>query len=281
MTFYAQWIIDEHDITYDPNGGEFEGSTDPTTKTYEYNEAITLGVEPTREHYHFLGWIDDEGDVHSAEEPYTVTKDATFTASWEIDHHWPTYDPNGGEFEESTDPTIHVHEYGEEIEIPEAATSEDGLIFKGWQEEDGNLYQPGDAYTVEDDATFVAQWKLPITFDPNGGTLDGSTDPKVVEYNPGDAVTIEQAAEREHYVFEEWNTAADGSGDSYQPGDTTEFAQATTLYAVWTLEQHVVTYNPNGGTYEGSTEPTEETHDYNEEITLGSAATRDHYNFLG
>ncbi|MBP3890760.1 MAG: InlB B-repeat-containing protein [Solobacterium sp.] len=281
VTFYAQWIIDEHDITYDPNGGEFEGSTDPTTKTYEYNEAITLGVEPTREHYHFLGWIDDEGDVHSAEEPYTVTKDATFTASWEIDHHWLTYDPNGGEFEESTDPTIHVHEYGEEIEIPEAATSEDGLIFKGWQEEDGNLYQPGDAYTVEDDATFVAQWKLPITFDPNGGTLDGSTDPKVVEYNPGDAVTIEQAAEREHYVFEEWNTAADGSGDSYQPGDTTEFAQATTLYAVWTLEQHVVTYNPNGGTYEGSTEPTEETHDYNEEITLGSAATRDHYNFLG
>ncbi|MBP3883945.1 MAG: InlB B-repeat-containing protein [Olsenella sp.] len=44
---------------------------------------------------------------------------------------------------------------GREIRIHEAPTRE-GYTFDYWK---GSAYQPGDAYTVTEDHTFVAQWK--------------------------------------------------------------------------------------------------------------------------
>ena len=39
---------------------------------------------------------------------------------------------------------------------------------------------------------------------------------------------------RENYTFTGWNTAADGSGVNYYPGDTMVLTQeATIFYAVW------------------------------------------------
>ncbi len=38
---------------------------------------------------------------------------------------------------------------------------------------------------------------------------------------------------RNGYEFEKWNTAPDGTGDSYAPGDTICIKENTTLYAIW------------------------------------------------
>src|SRR5690606_39573914 len=49
------------------------------------------------------------------------------------------------------------------------------------------------------------------------------------------------------YSFASWNTAPDGSGESYQPGQTLILgAEDVTLYAQWTINQYTVSYDGNG-----------------------------------
>lgn len=70
-----------------------------------------------------------------------------------------TYDLNGGSYNGSTDNIVEKYPAGTGILIHEAPTRE-GYTFTYWK---GSEYKPGDAYTVTEDHTFVAQWQ------PNGG----------------------------------------------------------------------------------------------------------------
>lgn len=47
-----------------------------------------------------------------------------------------------------------------------------------------------------------------------------------------------------------WNTAKNGSGTSYQPGQLMDVSAPITLYAQWKNKNHVIRYAPNGGTGE-------------------------------
>ena len=51
---------------------------------------------------------------------------------------------------------------------------------------------------------------------------------------------------REGYNFLNWNTAVDGTGDSYADGATVNLTENTTLYAQWTQDP-VITFDANGG----------------------------------
>lgn len=86
VTFYAQWTADEHDVIFDPSGGQYDGKTIPTTEKHDYDETFTL-TAATREHYQFMGWKanDAAGTVYQAGARYHVTGDVTFTAQWECD----------------------------------------------------------------------------------------------------------------------------------------------------------------------------------------------------
>ena len=66
-----------------------------------------------------------------------------------------TYKLNGGNYNGSTDDVVEEYDAGTVISIPDAPVR-DGYTFTYWQ---GSEYQPGDAYTVEEDHTFTAQWK--------------------------------------------------------------------------------------------------------------------------
>ena len=50
------------------------------------------------------------------------------------------------------------------------------------------------------------------------------------------------------YTFTGWNTAADGSGSSYAAGASFMLNADVTLYAQWTLETFIVSFDPEGGT---------------------------------
>ena len=55
---------------------------------------------------------------------------------------------------------------------------------------------------------------------------------------------------RDGFTFKGWNTSADGTGTAYQPGENYEPDQdggTVTLYAQWTVWQHTVHYDANGG----------------------------------
>jgi uncharacterized repeat protein (TIGR02543 family) len=76
-----------------------------------------------------------------------------------------------------------------------------------------------------------------VTYNDNGST-SGVVPTDSQGYLPGATVTVldnSGTLAKTGYVFNGWNTAADGSGTSYQPGATFSYAAPVTLYAKWSV----------------------------------------------
>lgn len=114
-------------------------------------------------------------------------------------------------------------------------TTADG---KGTYYEDGATINP-----FTDNMSLFAIWKPCVAYDANGGT--GAL-PETHSYDIGADVTVADkpgTLERVGYVFNGWNTAADGSGTHYEAGNTFKIYDGVTLYAMWV---HTVAYHGNG-----------------------------------
>jgi len=86
----------------------------------------------------------------------------------------------------------------------------------------------------------------------NGNSNTGGTAPTKQAYITSSTVTVASntgSLVRTGYIFNGWNTAADGSGTHYNAGSGTFTISAnTTLYAEWTPAGNTVTFDANGGT---------------------------------
>jgi hypothetical protein len=133
-------------------------------------------------------------------------------------------------------------------------------IFIGWNTKPdgmGTLYQAGDPLTVEEeDIILYAQWsteprepdKYIVTYNLNGAT-SGTAPSHVTNIAFGDKITLALADGLSRlnvtdppefpgwtadFEFTGWNTKADGTGTSYQPGSQSDWIRAdTTFYAQW------------------------------------------------
>ncbi|MDO4974622.1 MAG: InlB B-repeat-containing protein, partial [Eubacteriales bacterium] len=133
------------------------------------------------------------------------------------------------------------------------------------------VYQDGETADFED---------TEHTVETVGGMYDD--DPDLVEMMTENAeyyTVISEEPEREGYIFQCWNTEPDGSGEEYLGGFQRLLTGDLKLYAQWKPLSFTITYDPNGGTLNGSTEPSVETHDYGEEITISPAPSREGYTF--
>ena len=85
---------------------------------------------------------------------------------------------------------------------------------------------------------WIQRGDLTLSYDANGGALRedfaASDDAGDGTYAPGAKVTVrENPYVREGYEFAGWSTAADGTGESCEPGDRFTLSESTTLYAQW------------------------------------------------
>ena len=156
----------------------------------------------------------------------------------------PVYDGNGNTSGEAPVEALIV-EPGQTISCRDANTlAKDGYVFSEWNTQadgSGTSYSPDDEIIMQDgDITLYAQWEVSytLTYQANGaetGTVPVDTN----TYLAGTQVTVASNTgelEITGYVFDEWNTAADGSGVSYEQGTTLEFGtEDITLYAQWVL----------------------------------------------
>ena len=100
------------------------------------------------------------------------------------------------------------------------------------------------AYTWSNETPWLPVTTFTITYDGNtntGGNVptDGSS-----PYTTGSTVTIlgnTGTLAKTGFTFSGWNTAADGSGTSYSPGNTFVFVANTILYARWVAVPAVLT----------------------------------------
>lgn len=83
---------------------------------------------------------------------------------------------------------------------------------------------------------YLTSTKYAVSYSANGGT-GSMTD--ATEYSGGDSVTVKASTltAPTGSVFASWNTRADGTGVSYDAGDTFAIYEDTTLYAIWVAEE--------------------------------------------
>ena len=126
-----------------------------------------------------------------------------------------------------------------------------GYTFDGWNDQSdgqGTDYAEGASYNFDADTTLYAQWTRDssgpriVTFDPNGGSgTMAEVTSGVAGPLPTNTLTLDG------YTFAGWNTQQDGQGTPYADGATFDFGSDQTLFAQW-IQNHTVTFDPNGGT---------------------------------
>ncbi len=243
-----QLILDRYyRVTY-KDGANGAAFGDRVLEAKENSPAPAFGSDPTREGYKFTGWDKPVSDK--------VTEHLTYTAQWEANAYTVKYsDGIGGKaFKDES----YVGRYGNPTPLfagtihPSYEIEGKTYVFKEWQ--------PAVADTVTGDVTYVAQWEITgpnvIVYHGNGGVR---TDGRDVHYDQTlNATYLDVLSNsdirfnRPDYRFAGWNTKADGSGDSYQPGDMVSFSgigsdETVDLYAMWEANTYTVTFNCNGG----------------------------------
>lgn len=136
------------------------------------------------------------------------------------------------------------------ISLPANGFQKTGYTFVGWNTNSagtGTTYQPGASYTITADVTLYAKWSqitYPVTY--NGNAADGGSTASQTKVW-GTPLTLQaNGFTRTNYTFLYWNTAADGSGTTYNAGASYTANAVLTLYAIWKKNNIPVFINDSG-----------------------------------
>lgn len=159
-----------------------------------------------------------------------------------------SYNANGGSGAPSSQTGTGVGSYT--FPISNAKPTRSGYTFLGWSLSStatSASYQPGGSITLTASDILYAVWKAntyTVSYNANGGSGAPSNQTKTY----GVTLTLSNTKPtRTGYTFSAWNTAQNGSGTSYAPGGSYTANAAVTLYAQWTVNTYVVTFDAQGG----------------------------------
>lgn len=318
----------KHTFTYNGNGGTpargsdtseatFAGWTGEDGTTYQNNQSVNslTGVsrdtftmtanwsfssvtlpDATREGYTLRNWLGSDGKTYNKNSNVTIDKDLTFTAQWDANTYYVSFDGNGATDGNMNDQTfkydvsqaLSENKFEKKLKVTynpnggSAAKTEDYAIatFNGWDSQNA-VALAGVPFMY---STFAAtEGSTPATLAANSALysdrqvvinlteVDGATVPLIANWTLG-SVTLPSAS-RNGYVFNGWydgNTKKGDAGSSLTP------TAHTILTAQWTAVEYNITYNLNGGNDPGN--PTKYT--VEDAITL-KAPTKENYEFLG
>ena len=269
VTYYARWIIETYTITYDLDGGSV-ATANPDNYTVE-TPTIHLS-SPTKTGYTFTGWTGSNGTVPQLSVSIAAgsTGNKNYTANWLIDTYQISYELGGGSLPNGvTNPQTYTY-------VTPTITlnnpSKTGYTFLGWTGSNGTtpLTTAIIAKGSLGNKSFTANWQAISYYVCYIATSDDVTNLPAnsgpFTYDGAAAVISAIEPIRDGYAFTGWNTKRDGTGETYQPGDTIDHSRTpkpTTqggtieLYTQWRPANFTVTWNLQGGTLNGSgTNPT-------------------------
>ena len=240
-------------ISYDTNGGNESIESIDTQKTL----TITLnnGSSLSKDGYTFLGWAStSDATVAEYVSPwkYSFSENTVLYAVWK-ENVILSFNANGGtgsiESIEKVKGSTFVIPSIEGIEIPT------NMIFKEWNSSadgTGISYEEGQSIELEENLELYAIWEeestVTLSFNANGGT--GSIESIIQEkYSTFIVPSIDGLDAPSGKIFKEWNSSADGTGISYEEGQSIELDANLELFAIWEDISYVVlSFNVNGGT---------------------------------
>ncbi len=254
-------------VTFDPDNG-----TPTFTESVEKDKLAVKPVNPTKEGYAFVDWLNTDGEVFDFNKP--VKSDITLKASYIKNDDMKyviSFESNGGSVVSSM-----VVKPGSAISLP--LSIKEGYILVGWYLDKNFETEFTSKSLVDKNITLYAKWRLPekeesvykITFDPGNGEALFT---EVVEKNkkairPKDPI-------REGYTFVYW-TLDDDSFSFNQ-----KITEDITLVAKWRhdeaeVKECIVSFACFGGSEINSVEVTE-----GEVLKMPANPYREDYSFAG
>ena len=270
ITLYAKWTANTYTVTYNYNNAT--GGKGDNSKSVTYNSKYGTLPSPTRSYlisfnskggsncnaqtatWNFDGWYNGNTNI-TADTTVTTASNHTLNASW-----------SGGK-----------------ISLPEPTRT--GYTFAGWysDEQYKNKVDNNTAYTAI--TTLYANWTAntyTITYNKNkpetaSESVTGSTNDSSHTYDTSKVLTSNGYALK-GWTFTGWNTAANGSGNSYGDGASvsnlsTKNGDTVTLYAQWKANTYTIKYNsnkPSGALTNVTGETKSSSHTYDVSKTLTS-----------
>ena len=172
ITLKAEWVSNDAKVvttTFDTDGGN-----EINIILIEKGKHILLPIEPVKEGYIFVGWIDENG--YLVTNNMIVSSNITLKAMWikkGVESVTIKFDTDGGNNIGNI-----IIENGKVILLPINPTKE-GYAFAGWVDENGNAVTKDTI--VNKNITIKALWKEPYTCPSNCTPIgDGSKCTKVV-----------------------------------------------------------------------------------------------------
>jgi uncharacterized repeat protein (TIGR02543 family) len=244
-TFVVASPAASYTITYDDNGSD--GGSVPAVQTGSGSKTLaTNSGTLAKTNFTFTGWntaADGSGTHYDVSATYNLTADVTLYAEWTAVavSYTITYDDNGSD--SGSVPAVQTGSGSKTLATNSGTLAKTNFTFTGWNtaaDGSGTHYDVSATYNLTANVTLYAEWTLTpqVIYNPNGAT-DGTV-PESVEQ--GSPVVIDPNTgmlTRAGFRFVGWNTAADGSGQSFAPGETPNLPIGTVLYAQWEPEQEL------------------------------------------
>ncbi len=227
VTLYAQWKLTDYAIRYDLAGGHLpEGKVNPEKYNIETPDITLTDPLWKDDSFRFIGWVGT--DCSSPDKKLVIPTgsigDRQYTAEWAEITYSVMFDTDGGT--EIDTQTLNVHQKAKKPADPER----EHYTFRGWYSDKECSKEFDFGKEITEDTIVYAGWdhiKREITYDLNGGKLNGKSGKVVIEANEGDVITIMDAPVRKGYSFKYWK------GSKYYPGDDYKVTADHTLKAVW------------------------------------------------
>lgn len=285
---YANWQ-GKPKVTYDGNGATGGNVPVDSASPYEENSTVTVLTNTgllTRTGYTFDGWTtasNGTGTFLPAGYTFNIqSSNATLYAKWAPKTNTVTYNSNGG-----TSVSNGSFVTGGQIASEPTPPTREGYLFAGWSATNGGSiesfpYSP----SALGDTTLYAKWtvrQFGVWYTGNGNTSGYGMGPNPHDF--GASVTVranENSLAKTGYLFDGWNTQADGNGIDRAVGSTfTIGAENVDLFAQWAIQSYNFSYNGNGN-LGGSLPAATTSREYNSFVyLLHSDLTKPGYVFAG
>ncbi|MBR3163193.1 MAG: InlB B-repeat-containing protein [Clostridia bacterium] len=238
---------DDIDVTTPTIQGVNYGVRTTGTGTVEFYNGTVKGQTHAFNDENYI--TDTETDCSIGRSTETISGDTYETAFLNYDRLPITFNANGGTPAETI---VHI-DYNTAIgaNMPQNPTRTH-YTFDGWYTDpDPNAgTQITSATVVTSRETYYAHWtktEAEVTFNANGGTMDGTNEEETVVVNIGSSIgSVNLPTPTRHYKsFVGWYT--DPNGGTLIDGTET-ILQDVTYYAHWTAQMVTVNFDPNTGT---------------------------------
>lgn len=232
-------------ITYDGNTNTSGAVPGATTGTGGQTVASNTG-SLDKTNFYLAGWntaADGSGATYLPGSTIIPVANTTLYAVWAAGSqptYTLTYDGNTSDGGAVPSSTTGFGSYATSGNI--GTLTKSGYTFGGWNTAangSGTSYQAADLINLTGNITLYAVWtssspsSFSLTYDPNNSST-GNVPSNSVGSGSINTAPNSGGLTRSGYTFAGWNTAADGSGTTYQPGDALNLTSNITLYAMWT-----------------------------------------------